>query len=662
LVHSLFLMSKLDSKLNAPFFLLFLMEIDLFDDALRNLKKYWGFDVFRPGQDEVVKSILDGRETVVLFPTGGGKSLCYQVPATVLPGLTLVISPLVALMQDQVDQLKKIGIPATFINSTISRHEVEQRLINASNGMYQLLYCSPERLETSYFKAEAPNLNIQLVAVDEAHCISEWGHDFRPPYRKIRQNMDAAIGETRWMALTATATPEVRDDIISVLEFTKPSIISKGFERKNLKWWVDITEQKTTRLLKMVKKAPGSGLVYAGTRRVCNELAELIRKEGLTCEAYHAGLSSEDRKRIQNQWVHNEIQLVVATNAFGMGIDKPDCRYVIHYDMSPSLEAYYQEAGRAGRDGAESYPTLLARKADLNIIRKKVKDSYPEYDILNAVYNALADSLHLAVGSEQQESEHIDVDSISKRSGLHSNIIRSALRVLSRLGVMEMNEIMPPQIGVHFIISREALNQMVLDYKNEAKATFLDNLLRLYLPESLSNTHFIDQDTVLSKLGLTFNGTIKGMEVLQTEGLLKYHVQANNPLVILNECRMTKAPVSKKDAEQFRNIQLDKLEKIIGYAQTTQCRSHYIRKYFGEIKVPAKCGFCDICLQNKHDNEVKSSDIKSVQKALKNGPLKLEALAEISGLSINIIQKVIKWMSVQRKITYSRKENTFSLK
>lgn len=638
------------------------MEIELFEDSLRNLKKFWGFDAFRPGQDEVVKSILDGRETVVLFPTGGGKSLCYQVPATVLPGLTLVISPLVALMQDQVDQLQKIGIPATFINSTISKYEVEQRLINASNGMYQLLYCSPERLETSYFKSEAQNLNIQLVAVDEAHCISEWGHDFRPPYRKIRQNMDVAIGETRWMALTATATPEVRDDIISVLEFRNPSIISKGFERKNLKWWVDITEQKTTRLLKMVKKAPGSGLVYAGTRRVCNELAELIRKEGLSCEAYHAGLSSDDRKRIQNQWVRNELQLVVATNAFGMGIDKPDCRYVIHYDMSPSLEAYYQEAGRAGRDGAESYPTLLARKADFDIIRKKVIDSYPEYNLLNAVYNSLADSLHLAVGSEQQESEHIDIGSISKRSGLNANLIRSALRVLSRLGVLEMNEITPPQIGVHFLNSREMLNQLVLDYKNEAKATFLDNLLRLYLPESLSDIHFIDQDTVISKLQLTFNSMIKGMEVLQNEGLLKYHVQVNNPQVYLSEARMNKIPVTKTDAERFRKIQLDKLEKIIGYAQTSQCRSHYIRKYFGERKVPSKCGFCDVCLAQKSDSTIKSTDIKTVLNALKSGPLKLESIAEAGKLSIQTTQNVIKWLSAQRKITYSRKENKFSLK
>ncbi|HAC14967.1 MAG TPA: RecQ family ATP-dependent DNA helicase, partial [Bacteroidetes bacterium] len=345
------------------------MSSELFQKAKENLKSYWGFDDFRPGQDEVIKSILAGDETLVLFPTGGGKSLCYQVPATVLPGLTLVISPLVALMQDQVDQLRKRGISATFINSTISRKEVEQRIVNASNGMYKLLYCAPERLETPFFKAEASNLNIQLVAVDEAHCISEWGHDFRPPYRKIRQNIDECVGPTRWMALTATATPKVSDDIKKVLSFSNPTIISKGFERKNLKWWVDVTSQKDTRLLQMVKKAPGSGLIYAGTRRLCNELAEMIRSTGLKCEAYHAGLPSEDRARIQQHWIDNMLQVVVATNAFGMGIDKSDCRYVIHYDMSYSLEAYYQEAGRAGRDGKLSYPTLLIRDSDIKIAR-----------------------------------------------------------------------------------------------------------------------------------------------------------------------------------------------------------------------------------------------------------------------------------------------------
>lgn len=636
------------------------MSDDSFNKALENLKTYWGFDAFRSGQDEVVKSVLAGNETLVLFPTGGGKSLCYQVPATVLPGLTLVISPLVALMQDQVDQLKKRGISAAFINSTLSSKEVEQRIVNASNGMYKLLYCAPERLETSFFKAEASSLNIQLVAVDEAHCISEWGHDFRPPYRKIRQNIEESVGSTRWMALTATATPKVSDDISEVLGFRNPTIISKGFERKNLKWWVDITEQKETRLLQMVRKAPGSGLIYAGTRRLCNELAALVRKEGIQCEAYHAGLPSEERARIQQQWIDNTLKVVVATNAFGMGIDKPDCRYVIHYDMSYSLEAYYQEAGRAGRDGELSFPTLLVRESDLKIARKRMGDSYPDYETLQNVYRVMCDSLHLAIGSEQDDTEMIDLRKLATRCGYHISIIRSSLRVLNRLGVIEMNEISDPQLGIQFIPDRDELQHKVSLYTNEAKAQFTDSLIRLFLPEALSKMHFIDSDAVLSKLGVTYNALVKGLEVLKSEGLFNYSMQQDDPRIRLTEARSSKLPVSREQAEQFRKIQFDKLEKMIGYAQTRSCRSYYIRSYFGEKKIPKSCGMCDSCLQKSESSAVPSQVlIKNILATMSHGPLTLENIVQKTQVSESEIKVVLKWLSVQRKIAYDRKEKTF---
>ena len=566
-------------------------------------------------------------------------------------------------MQDQVEQLRQRGISATFINSTISRKEVEQRIVNASNGMYKLLYCAPERLETPFFKAEAANLNIQLVAVDEAHCISEWGHDFRPPYRKIRENIDECVGTTRWMALTATATPKVSDDIQKVLSFSNPTIISKGFERKNLKWWVDVTSQKDTRLLQMVKKAPGSGLIYAGTRRLCNELAEMIRSTGVKCEAYHAGLPSEDRARIQQQWIDNTLQVVVATNAFGMGIDKSDCRYVIHYDMSYSLEAYYQEAGRAGRDGKLSYPTLLIRDSDIKIARKRVKDSYPDYSTLLTVYQITCDMLHLAVGSEQEESESINLKNLASRSGYHINVVRSSLRVLNRLGVFDMVELSDPRVGIQFIIGREALQEIIIGYKNEAKATFTDNLVRLFLPEALNDVHYIDSDVVLSKMGLTYNSLIKGLEVLQSEGILSYKMQVDDPFIRLIEPRMSRLPVLKADAEQFRLIQLDKLEKIIGYAQTKNCRSYYIRKYFGEEHVPRKCGLCDRCV-----NEAKSTNvpdrkyIKRVIDCMAKNAVSLEFIIEKSELSEELVKMTLKWMSAQQKIVYNRTKKTFRLR
>ncbi|MBE80621.1 MAG: RecQ family ATP-dependent DNA helicase, partial [Balneola sp.] len=374
---------------------------DYFHKAELNLKKFWGFNGFRPGQDEVVKSVFDGKETLVLFPTGGGKSLCYQVPATVFEGMTLVISPLVALMQDQVQQLKSKGVSATFINSTIPSYEVEQRLVNARNGMYKLLYCAPERLKTSLWEAELPRLNIDLVAIDEAHCISEWGHDFRPSYRDIKTSLESIADQTRWIALTATATPEVQKDIVESLGYEAPNVISRGFSRPNLKWWVVKSPKKKQKLEESVQKGAqkGDGLIYGGTRKNCEHLADRFSRLGIKTEAYHAGVESEKRKAIQQRWITGETPLVAATNAFGMGIDKPDCRYVIHEEMPYSLEAYYQEAGRAGRDGEESFPILLYRESDYYKADDRIDQSYPTLDELDHVYQILCDSFYLAVGS-----------------------------------------------------------------------------------------------------------------------------------------------------------------------------------------------------------------------------------------------------------------------
>jgi ATP-dependent DNA helicase RecQ len=632
-----------------------------FNKAKQNLLKYWGFADFRSGQDDVVKSVLKGNETVVLFPTGGGKSLCYQVPATVLPGLTLVISPLVALMQDQVDQLNKRGIRSTFINSTIPTFEVEQRLINARNGMYTLLYCAPERLETPLFQQEAPNLNIQLVAVDEAHCISEWGHDFRPPYRKIRQNIEASIGNTRFMALTATATPRVKNDIIAVMEFKNPVIVSKGFERKNLKWWVKPTEQKSTTLLKMVQKAPGSGLIYASTRRGCNEIAALIRSKGIACEAYHAGLSSDERKRIQQQWIDNALPLVVATNAFGMGIDKPDCRYVIHYDIAYSLEAYYQEAGRAGRDGAESYPTLLVKRADLEYARKRLNDSYPDFDIVQRVYTSLCDSLNLAIGSLHETAQVVSLDHLSKRSGLRKTLISNCLKVLNRLGIIVLSQTQESQFGIAFTLNKEALLDAIKSWKNEAKQRFFENLMRLYIPEALHAMHYHDQAFIMTKLELTYNGVVKGLDILASEGLLTWEARTDDPVVQVLEARSSRAPITRKDVEQFRQIQQEKLEKIIGYAETTGCRSAYIRRYFGEEDVPDACGFCDRCLEVKKES-YSQKEIVHVLEKLKKEPLTLTEVAEQCGISQKVAIEVLRWLSSERRVRYSKQTGCFTLR
>ncbi len=327
------------------------------------LKKYWGYNSFRTGQEKAITSVLDGRDTLVLFPTGGGKSLCYQVPALLFDGLTIVISPLIALMKDQVDQLKSMGIRATFINSTLSRRETEQRLVNARNGMYKLLYMAPERIKTELWQSEQPDLPISLIAIDEAHCISEWGHDFRPSYRTIKQDFGDLSAQTKWMACTATATPEVRKDLLEVLQFEDARVVTSGFGRENLHWWVAKTDNKSPMVNKSVKKASamGSGIIYSSTRKKCEFLARKFSAQGIGCKAYHAGLGNKEREIVQQAWLKGDTPVVAATNAFGMGIDKPDCRFVIHETIPFSLEAYYQEAGRAGRQTRISHTSVQAK-------------------------------------------------------------------------------------------------------------------------------------------------------------------------------------------------------------------------------------------------------------------------------------------------------------
>ncbi len=466
---------------------------DLFNIALKNLKSFWGFDSFRDGQDEAVRSVLKGSDTLVLFPTGGGKSLCYQVPATVFEGLTVVISPLIALMQDQVNQLNRLGIDAVFLNSTLSNREIEQRLINARNGMYKIMYCSPERLQSPAWQYEMNSLNIDLIAIDEAHCISEWGHDFRPAYRSIRESFEALEKDVRWMALTATATPEVRKDIVEALGFRDPEIISRGFDRANLKWWVIETRQKKRKLMALVRRSDAkTGLIYAGTRKNSEVIAEELRGAGFHAEAYHAGIEQGKRADIQNRWLSGRLNWVVATSAFGMGIDKPDCRYVIHYLMPSSMEAYYQEAGRAGRDGITSYPVLLFNQMDYNRAKQIITDAYPQKEELQKIYDAVCDRFQLAVGSEQEGAEQIVLEDLSRRNGLPEKKQQIGLQALQQIGILNIITSYEPQCGIRFTMSYEGLLEHVKAISNMQKRDFIDRLFRSYGPESLDQFVYLD--------------------------------------------------------------------------------------------------------------------------------------------------------------------------
>lgn len=628
---------------------------DYFKKAESNLKKFWGFDAFRPGQDEVVRSVFDGNETLVLFPTGGGKSLCYQVPATVFEGMTLVISPLVALMQDQVQALKAKGVSATFINSTIPSYEVEQRLVNARNGMYKLLYCAPERLKTTLWEAELPRLNIDMVAIDEAHCISEWGHDFRPSYREIRTSLESIADQTTWIALTATATPEVQKDIVESLGFEKPHVISRGFSRPNLKWWVVKSEKKKQKLEESVKKGAwkGDGLIYGGTRKNCEHLAERFTRLGIKTEAYHAGVEPEKRKAIQQRWITGETPLVAATNAFGMGIDKPDCRYVVHEEMPYSLEAYYQEAGRAGRDGDESFPILLYRESDYIKADERLDQSYPTLDELNHAYQILCDSFNLAVGSEMQESSSFDIEQITKRGKLSYGKAMSSMRLLDQFDIIAMQQEVKPAVAIQFTLSSAGLKTFREKCNNDEKAEFTDKLERMFGNMAFNDMVQLDEDYVLDKLGIRRNALVKALNVLmQNDQILVFEMHKERTLVKVLDARSRKLPFTKKEVEAHRNNLFRKLEQMHGYVLTETCREVYLRNYFGDTSAKP-CGHCDNCLRSESDNisPPNSEDIKLIYNLLKEEQHSVEGLCRLSGVEKQKVVQTVQYLIKEEKAT-----------
>ncbi len=628
---------------------------ELFKKAEENLQKYWGFDSFRSGQDKAVESVLAGKKTLVLFPTGGGKSLCFQVPATVFEGLTLVISPLVALMQDQVEQLKAKGVSATFINSTIPNYEVEQRLINARNGMYKLLYCAPERLSSELFQFELEGLGVEMVAIDEAHCISEWGHDFRPAYRDIRSSLQVLPDSTRWIALTASATPEVQQDILENLQFEEANILAKGFERPNLKWWVVHTSKKREKLIESVEKASkkGDGLIYGGTRKNCEYWAGFFSKKGLSSEPYHAGIDAELRKEVQQRWISGETPLVVATNAFGMGIDKPDCRYVIHDEMPYSLEAYYQEAGRAGRDGEEAFPVLLYKESDFIAAENRLKKSYPTREEFEKVYQALCDSFHMAVGSFMEEPRLLDLDNVALRSRLSPSVCRSVIRLLNQFNVIALQEEVKAAFAIQFMLSREMLQKFKERCKNPEKAEFVDKLERLLGANSFSDLAEIEEETILKKLEVNRNTLVKALNVLmQSDQILAYHVMKERDVVKVIEARSSKLPLSKDQVERHRNVLLSKLDMMNRFINTTGCREVFLRNYFGDTGA-SDCGHCDNCLNqegSKTNAAVTEDKISKVLEMIKEEPISALQVSRDLGYSKEEIRLIFRFLVSEGKI------------
>lgn len=580
------------------------------ENIRRILKKYWGYDVFRPLQEDIILSVLSGNDTLALLPTGGGKSICFQVPALAADGLCLVISPLVALMKDQVYNLKRRGIKAAALFSGMTKHELEVSMDNVLfDKDLKFLYVSPERLKTELFKANLDRMPVSLIAVDEAHCISQWGYDFRPPYLEIAE-IRPYFPKTPILALTATATTEVVTDIQEKLLFKKKNVFQKSFSRKNLTYFVVNEEDKLNRMLRIIHRYQGTGIVYVRNRKKTKQIAEFIQNQGITADYYHAGLDSKERDHKQEQWIQGQTQVIVATNAFGMGIDKPDVRFVIHLDIPDTLEAYFQEAGRGGRDEEEAVAVLLYEAADVRELEQNFQLSFPSIEQIKKIYHSVCSYYQLPVGSGVDTIHSFDLQMIAKNLGNKPLVVFNALLFLEKMGIIALSEQAKESSRLKILLDQE---QFVLFYKQYPQyENFIKSILRSYggIFHHLMPIHEaeIGRRNHVSIADVIYHlSQLKKMEVIeyvQLDGMPQLTFLENRVedkyLYISPEVYAFRKEVAQKRLEAVKNYVLS--ENI--------CRSCLLLAYFGEKK-SAACGKCDVCLR-KAQSKLKQTEYKII--------------------------------------------------
>ena len=560
------------------------------------LKQYWGFDDFRPLQEEVIQSVLGGKDTLALMPTGGGKSVCFQVPALFKPGICIVVSPLIALMKDQVENLKAKGIKAIAIISGMGKREVDIALDNCIYGDIKFLYLSPERLLSDLVRERIRHMKVNLLAVDEAHCISQWGYDFRPPYLHIADLRDIHP-EVPVLALTATATTRVAEDIQLKLKFTSVNIFRKSFERKNLSYVVFNEENKSGKLLAITKKIAGSGIIYVRNRRQTQEIARQLGVQGISADFYHAGVDTPTRTQKQLRWKQGLTRIMVATNAFGMGIDKPDVRFVIHLEPPESLEAYYQEAGRAGRDEKKAFAVLLFNMSDESLLRKRFAESYPTVEEIKQIYHALGNYFQLAIGAGEGLSLEFDIAEFCSRFQLEAIKTINALKFLERDEYIILSETVFLPSRVQFICGHEALYHFQVE--QPAYDPFIKTLLRSY--GGIFDQFVAIREADLGKrTGMPRAEVISTLQKLQTFQLLQYIPKTDKPHIEWIKSRVDSGRlfINGKHIAERKEISGTQMESVIHYAKAPVCRSIQLLSYFDETDA-AKCGVCDVCLDEK---------------------------------------------------------------
>ena len=578
------------------------------------LKQYWGYDSFRDLQEEIITSIGEGKDTLGLMPTGGGKSITFQVPALAQEGICIVITPLIALMKDQVQNLRKREIKALAIYSGMTRQEILTALENCIFGNYKFLYISPERLDTEIFRPKLRSMKVSMITVDESHCISQWGYDFRPAYLKIAEIREL-LPEVPVLALTATATPEVVTDIQARLKFREGNVFRMSFERKNLAYIVRKTDNKTKELLYILQRISGSAIIYVRNRRRTKEITELLMNEGITADFYHAGLDNAVKDLRQKRWQSGEVRVMVATNAFGMGIDKPDVRIVLHLDLPDSPEAYFQEAGRAGRDGEKAYAVILYSKSDKTTLHKRVVDTFPDKEYILNVYEHLQYYYQMAMGDGFQCIREFNLEEFCRKFKYFPVPVDSALKILTQAGYLEYTDEQDNSSRILFTIRRDELYKL-REMGKEAEA-LIQSILRSYTGV-FTDYAYISEESLAVRTGLTRQQIYNILVTLTKRRIVDYIPRKKTPYIIYTrerlELRFLHIPASVYEERKARyEARIKAMEEYV----TTEniCRSRMLLRYFGE-KNEHNCGQCDVCLSKRATDNLSEESYEEVKRQI----------------------------------------------
>lgn len=615
---------------------------DIFHEIL---KKYWGYGSFRPLQEDIIRSVANGNDTLALMPTGGGKSITFQVPAMAKPGLCLVVTPLIALMKDQVENLRARKIKAYAIYTGMTQNEVRLALDNSINDPdTKFLYCSPERLGSELFIAKIKQMNINLLAVDESHCISQWGYDFRPSYLEIAK-IRKIIPDVPVLAVTATATPQVVDDIQERLEFKKKNVFRKSFERKNLVYLVREVDDKFRYMLRIINNIPGTGIVYVRNRLKTKEISEFLQQNGISADFYHAGLTTEVRDAKQSAWKSGETRVIVATNAFGMGIDKPDVRFVIHIDLPDTLEAYFQEAGRAGRDEKQAFAVLLYHKSDKQKLEQRIGQTFPPIEDIKHVYECLGNYCQIPIGGGKDCYFNFDLAQFVKIFRLNIITVHNSLKILQQCGYIEYSEDVNNPSRIMFTVERDELYHYQVANANE------DNIIKVILRNTtgvFSEYRPIDETVIAQKLNCQRQVVYDYMKKLAHDRIINYIPQNTMPQIYYSEERLPEKSLyfGPEHYLNRRKLYVEKISAVVNYATEQKCRVQQLLHYFGMKDVPM-CGTCDVCTHRNETNltEFEFQTIRQlITKQISAEPTRTEDLPDKIGKEENKVSNVTRWL------------------